>query len=92
MHVYKKGGIKKPHFKSMPGTGRKVEAWTKCLYKELFELFNQLCNAGVKISPTLLKSLAAYLLGKCYNPIYNALFLPNYGTSILGKIKALWVQ
>ena len=55
----------------MPVHGIKVGAWNKCLYKDIIELFDLLRNFDLKLSPTLFKSPAVYLLEKSNHPVYN---------------------
>ena len=87
------GGVRKRSFmKAGPGRGRKRAPWVLWLHEELLEEFDRLRKAGLKFSPSMLRSIALRILKESTGPFNSSYVDPRDEKPIAGKITFRWVQ
>nr|CCA20153.1 predicted protein putative [Albugo laibachii Nc14] len=81
------------HDTAPPPDGRKRAEWTDWLQHELHDEFHRLQKAGLKVSPSLLFTVAKHLLAISEHPVYARHFVPlGAQVELYNSINHRWVQ
>ncbi|OWY97242.1 hypothetical protein PHMEG_00032280 [Phytophthora megakarya] len=79
--------------KALPGRGRRRNPWTTWLHDELLQEFHRLRKAGLKMSPSMLVSIAQYILTNSHHSEYTRAFTPpGSDIPLYDRLNVRWVQ
>jgi hypothetical protein len=87
------GGRHRVELKALPGRGRKRDSWVYWIHEELLQEFHRLRKIGMKLSPSLLVTVAKHILQHSEHPQFSANYVP-IGRQVPAKdlITCRWIQ